>query len=144
MNLLLAAEVSLLLPQAREFFNEGQIAGKLNEQHFVTALSDGISSGRMFVLASGCPFRGAISGAMYQDLATGETCCMEYFWYVDRHERGSLGLRLIAEFEREAKKRGAIRVTMMHHVSAETDKFTHLYERRGYGLREQVFVKVIT
>lgn len=139
MNLLLPAEVPLLLPGARAFFAEGQIQGTLNEAHFVKTLAQGIDSGRMFVLSEG--FRGAISGTLFEDPATGELCCMEYFWYVDAHERGSLGVRLLAAFEHEAVRRGACRVLMMHHVSEQTEKFKHIYERRGYVLREQVFVR---
>lgn len=143
MKTLIAAEVPLLLPGAREFFAEGHIQGKLNEDHFVKALSDGIASERMFVLAEGCPFRGAIAGAVFQDLATGETCCMEYFWFVGRHERGTLGVRLLAEFEKECVQRGAVRISMMHHVTPESQKFEHIYGRRGYTLHEQVFVKQV-
>ena len=140
-RLISAAEVPLLLPQAREFFKEGQIQGTLNEPHFIQALTQQMQAGRMFVLAEGSPFRGAISGAMFEDLATGEPCCMEYFWYVDRNERGTLGVRLLASFEEQAVLRGARRILMMHHVSEQTEKFKHIYERRGYTLREQVFVR---
>jgi hypothetical protein len=137
-------EVVLLLPQARQFFREGQIDGALNEAHFVGQLTSLMRAGTMFVLADGAPFRGAIAGAVVNDLATGELVGTEYFWYVAREERGSLGVRLLAEFEREAKARGAVRVLMMHHVTPASAKFDHIYGRRGYRLREQLFVKALT
>lgn len=140
-RLITPAEVPLLLPQAREFFREGQIQGNLNEPHFIQALTQQMQVDRMFVLAEGSPFRGAIAGAMFEDLATGELCCMEYFWYVDRHERGTLGVRLLAAFEEHALCRGARRILMMHHVNEQTEKFKHIYERRGYVLLEQVYVR---
>jgi hypothetical protein len=142
-RLIQPSEVPLLLPQAREFFKEGAIQGALNEAHFVATLSTQMDAGSMFVLAEGAPFRGAIGGVVYQDLATGERCCMEYFWYVAAYERGSLGVRLLAEFEKEATARGAVRVSMMHHVTPDSKKFDHVYGRRGYTLREQVFVRTL-
>lgn len=142
MNLITAAEVPLLIPQAKEFFAEGEIDGKLDEKNFVKMVTANIEAGTMFVLAEGVPFRGAIAGVTYKDVATGDVCCMEHFWYVNQHERGSLGLRLLSAFENEAKARGAVRILMMHHVAPGADKFHHLYERRGYRLREQIFVKV--
>jgi hypothetical protein len=144
MNLIQAQEVPLLLPQARNFFAEGQISGKLNEKHFVQVLSSGIAEGRMFVVVEGFPYRGAIGGAMYTDLATGEFGCSEYFWYVAEEERGSLGIRLLAEFEKEARRRNAVRMLMMHFVTEKTEKFKTVYERRQFKLREQVFVKELS
>lgn len=140
-RLLGSHEVPLLIPQAREFFKEGNICGSLNEPYFIQALTTQIGAGRMFVFVEGSPFRGAIAGTMFEDLATGELCCMEYFWYVDAHERGSLGLRLLVAFEDEAVRRGARRLLMMHHVTPESAKFEHIYGRRGYTLHEQVFVR---
>lgn len=141
-RLISPAEVPLLIPQARAFFKEGNIQGTLNEPHFIQTLTAQMLTGRMFVFAEGSPFRGAIGATMFEDLATGETCCLEYFFYVDVHERGSLGIRLLAAFEEHAFCRGAVRLMMMHHVTEKSEKFKHFYERRGYTLREQVFVKV--
>lgn len=141
MKLLIPAEVPLLLPGAREFFLEGQISGKLNESHFCKVLTDGIETSRMFVIAHGAPLRGAIGGVLFDDMATGEPCCMEYFWYVHKQERGSVGIRLLDAFEKESKNRGAVRVLMMHHVTNGSERFDHIYERRGYHLREQIFVR---
>lgn len=134
-------EVPLLVPQAREFFKEAPIAGAFNEGHFVAQLEQHVKDKRALVLAAGVPFRGAIGGILFQDLATGESCCMEYFWYVAKEERGSLGIRLLDEFERRIKALAVKRIMMMHLVSPRSDKFQDIYERRGYALKERVFVK---
>jgi GNAT superfamily N-acetyltransferase len=136
-------EVPLLLPQAREFFKEGGICGELNDAHFTATLTKSLEARQAIVLVSGAPFRGAIAGVMFQDLATADWCCMEYFWYVAKEERGTLGLRLLDAFEKEAKSRGAVRIVMMHLENERAGKMQQLYERRGYKLREQIFVREV-
>lgn len=136
-------EVPLLLPQAREFFKEGGICGKLNDAHFTSTLTRSLEAKQAIVLVCGVPFRGAIAGVMFQDLATSDWCCMEYFWYVAKEERGSLGLRLLDAFEKEAKARGALRVLMMHLENERAGNMQKLYERRGYKFREQIFVREV-
>jgi GNAT superfamily N-acetyltransferase len=106
-------------------------------------LTTHLTSGNGFVLVAGEPIRGMISGIMFEDMSTGELCCMEFFWFVDPNERGSIGIRLLDALESEARKRGAVRVLMAHLASEKTAKFEKLYERRGYELKEQVFYKVV-
>lgn len=142
-RLLTAPEVPLLLPLAREFFSEGNLPGKLNELHSVSVLRTHIEKGTGFALAAGFPIRGMISGIMFQDMATAEFCCMEFFWYVSQEERGSLGVRLLSAWEDQAIKMGAVRLLMAHLHSPETEKFTKMYDRRGYRMREQIFVKEV-
>jgi hypothetical protein len=141
LRLLPAHEVPLLLPGARQFFADGLIAGQLHETHFVTTLAGHIERGSGFVVVAGQPLRGALAGILFQDLATAETCCMEFFWYVHASERGSLGVRLLAAFEQESFSRGAVRVIMAHFVNEKTSGFEALYTRRGYRMKEQLFQK---
>lgn len=141
-RLLSSSEVPLLLPGARAFFAEGNLIGELNEAHFVDSLQAYIDKGIGFVLVAGNPpFRGAIAGAIFPDFASGVPRCMEFFWYVNQQERGFIGVRLLKEFENEAKKRGADNVLMMHLVAGKQDQFSAFFERCGYKLREQVFAK---
>jgi len=143
-RLLTSAEVPFLLEGARAFFKEGNLIGELSESHFIQALQGYIESGVGFVLVSGNPpFRGSIAGAIFPDFATGRKRCMEFYWYVNKAERGFTGLRLLKAFEEEAKKRGAEHVLMMHLVAGQEEQFTHLYTRLGYTLKEQVFSKTI-
>ncbi len=144
-RLLTSAEVPFLLEGARSFFGEGNLIGKLDEAHFVKTLRGYIDSGIGFILVAGNPpFRGSIAGVVFPDFATGKPRCMEFFWYVPKEERGIVGLRLLRAFEVEAKNRGADHVLMMHLVAGQEEKFTHLFTRLGYTLREQVFAKQLT
>lgn len=141
LRLLTAAELPLLLPLIRAFFAEGNIPGKLNEPYAVKRLASHVEAGTGFAIADGVPIRGAICGILYEDMATAERCCMEFFWYVAKEERGSLGIRLLDALEKEAFKRGAVRVVMSHLSTDKTDRFDQMYARRGYTKREQIFIK---
>lgn len=141
LHLITAAEVPLLLPLIRQFFAEGNIPGKLNEPYAVATLTKHVEAGTGFVIAAGCPVRGAISGVMYPDMATAELCAVEFFWFVSPEERGSLGIRLLDAFEKEAFGRGAVRVMMSHLSTPKTERFESMYTRRGYMKREQIFIK---
>lgn len=145
---LAVAEIPLLLPLARQF-HATLLRGNLNdapldEQHFQKNLRHHLTTGSGFVLVAGMPIRGMICGIMFDDMSTAERCCMEFFWYVDPAERGSLGIRLLAALEAEAESRGAVRVLMAHLASEGLEKFGRMYERRGYALKEQVFVKPLS
>lgn len=142
-RLLSAPEIPLLLPLARAFYGEGNLSGKLNDLHAVKTFQEHVERGSGFVLAGGIPIRGMIAGILFRDLATADLCCMEYFWYVDASARGSLGVRLLDAWEREASRRGAKRMMMAHMHSEKTAQFTGLYERRGYRMKEQIFVKEV-
>lgn len=142
LRLLEAHEVPLLLPRAREFFAEGRIDGALNEAYFVQELSRRLLAQVAFVLVCGQPpFRGAICGVIFQDLATAERCCMEYFWYVAKEERGTLGLRLLVEGERIARERGARRLLMGHHWVGDAVAIENVFKRRSYQPREQIWAR---
>lgn len=132
-------EVALLLPGARAFFHEGHIDGQLNEAHFVKQLTAQIENGVGVCFTA--DFRGAIAAVFYLDLATAELCCMEYFWYVHAEERGSIGVRLLAALEAECERRGVRRLLMMHMVHEASERFDHLYRKRGYVHKEQLYVK---
>ena len=134
-------EVPLLLPLARAFYAEGNLPGALNEKHFVETLKNQINVGSCFVIVGGSPIRGTIAGIVFDDMMTSDRCCMECFWYVSSSERGSLGLRLLDAWENEALQRNASRLVMAHLHSENDERFTKLYGRRGYTMREQIFVK---
>lgn len=143
-RLLLADEVSFLLPLARGFYSEGNLPGKLNEQHCIENVRKIIESGNGFVLAAGFPIQGAICGLMFRDANTADPCCMEHFWYVLPEQRGSIGIRLLDAWEKEAISRGAKRLLMAHIHTDKTSKFTDLYERKGYRMQEQIFSKEVS
>lgn len=143
-RMLMEDEVPLLLPMARSFYKESGLRGHVNDEHFVGTLKRQILGGMVFVFVGGIPARGTIAGVISRDLASGELCCTEHFWYVDSSERGSLGVRLFHFFEKEATRRGAKRFIMSHILTnevADTEKFTKFYDRNGYREKERIFMK---
>lgn len=144
-RLLSVQEIPLLLPLARQF-HETLLRGNLNhaplnEAHFQKILTHHLMVGTGFILVAGSPIRGMICGIMFEDMSTAELCCMEFFWFVDKNERGSIGLKLLDALEAEARSRGAVRVMMAHLSSEGNDRFGRVYERKGFAIKEQIFVK---
>jgi GNAT superfamily N-acetyltransferase len=136
---LTAEEVPLLMPGAREFYAEGRLYGKLNEEHCAKTLASLIQAGSAVCFASA--FRGAIGGLFFPDLVTADLCCMEHFWFVRQEERGTLGVRLLKALEAECEQRGVRRLLLMHMIGPDREAFEHFYTRMGYELREQVYVR---
>lgn len=145
LRLLTAPELPLLLPLARQFHTSllhGNLNhAPLNEAHFQKVLAHHLNLGTGFIVVAGASVRGMICGIMFEDMSTAELCCMEFFWFVDKNERGSLGIRLLDALEAEARERGAVRIMMAHLASEGNDRFGKLYERKGFALKEQIFVK---
>jgi GNAT superfamily N-acetyltransferase len=138
------SEAAYLLPGARRFFAEGLVMGKLNEESFVKGVAGYLNAGvGIFLVYGDPPFQGAIGGAIYPDFPTGDIVATEFFWYVIPEHRGQAGVRLLKAFEEEAKRRGAVRLMMMHFESPKTAAFGHLYERLGYCKKEQIYAKVL-
>lgn len=143
LRLLMPEEVPLVLPLAREFFATGEIPGKLNEVHFVNLFRKQLAEGNAFIIAAGIPLRGMIAGFVHQDPFDGQLVCGELWWFVRKEERGSLGLRLFNAWEAEAKSRGAVRFQMAHLTGSKTDSLDRLFERKGYIMKEKIFVKEV-
>lgn len=142
-RLLGSSETSLMLPGGREFFGSGHIYGKLNEDHFVRTMASYIETGAAFVVCKVEDgfLQGALGAAVVKDVATGDLTCSELFFHVTASKRGLLGIRLMAEAEKEARRRGARRMFMMHMMTPGAIDVGLLYERRGFALKEKIFSK---
>ncbi len=68
----------------------------------------------------------------------------ESVWYITKKERqGSVGIRLIREFENKCKELGAHLIVMVHMSNLYADVLDKLYKVRGYKLAENHYLKVI-
>lgn len=144
-RLLQADEVPLLEPLVQSFFDEGDLSGKFDPKYAEGILKGHLKADTGFAIVTGTPIHGGICAMMYPDMATGELCCCEWFWYVQKeHRNGSVGYKLLQSFENEAMRRGAVRITMMHLIRNDHSdtQLQALYERRGYVLKEQVYTKI--
>jgi GNAT superfamily N-acetyltransferase len=74
------------------------------------------------------------------DLHYPRLIAIETFWYVTPEQRGS-GLKLIKAFEAWAKRNDCDACAMIHLADSFEERLPKLYERLGYELAEQHFVK---
>ncbi len=85
---------------------------------------------------------GVIGGIAHPDLYSGDLIASEFFWFVQRDYRGAHGMKLYFLFEkwaREEKRCSQIRMACL--MDSNPDQMAALYERMGYQLCEQQFVK---
>jgi GNAT superfamily N-acetyltransferase len=138
-----AAEVPLLLPGARCFFEEGRLPGQLNAESFVNGWRGMLASGVGVLLgafdADG-NICGAIGGSIFPDFQTNDLVATEFFWFALPDRRGQ-GLRLLRAFEQRAAERGAARIVMVHLEDLNAESMGKLYARLGYRLRERIYFK---
>ncbi len=82
-------------------------------------------------------------GASYvPDLYCGVPGAQSQFWFVDvRHRAGSTSVRLFAEFEREAKARGAQKYFVGYKQGVHEEAMKDFFLRRGYVLGENIYWK---
>lgn len=138
-----ADELRVILPGARLFFAEGALPGRLNEEHFMASFASFIKADLGVVLAAFGPdqsFWGAIAGVAFPDVATGDLTANELFWFVLPEHR-KCGIKLLAAFEEEMRRRGCIRIHMVHLYNQSGEKLDRFYERKGYRPLEIAFTK---
>jgi GNAT superfamily N-acetyltransferase len=76
------------------------------------------------------------------DLYSGKMTAVELYWFVFTDKRGC-GKLLIDAFEESAKSKGCVRTAMIHLVDSYPETLRAFYEKRGYHLVEQQYVKEI-
>lgn len=146
-RLLTGPELPLLLPTAHRFFDEGRIAGSLDEGLFIRTWAAHIKAGSGIVLVDETEtgeLKGSIGGFVVPDQFTGDIVAHEGYWYVNpQHRKGLTGVRLLREFEAEAARRGAKRILMIYIHQPQAAKFDKFYERAGYKPLEVVYSKEV-
>jgi len=130
------------IPLYYRFFEEGELSGKPDPHTFVGGVKRLIDTGIVLSLVDDeGRVKGAIGGAIYDDYISGDVSCTEAFWFVGKEYRGTGGLRLLKEFEKEANARGASRIWMVHLLSLNSEKMERYYLRSGYELKEKFYLK---
>jgi len=67
---------------------------------------------------------------------------VEIAWYIDPDHRGTrVALKMINEYERWAKEAGAVCTNMINLEVLNGDKVARMYNKRGYTLVENTFLK---
>lgn len=133
------AEVAKMGPA---FFAESGVPGEFIPEVFTVKWASLIEQGLGFILGL---FRedklvGAFGAIVAEDLNDAKLVANECFWFVSPEARGR-GFELLISYEEEARKRGAVRCSMIHLLSLQADRLAELYIRRGYKPIETSYFK---
>lgn len=129
----------------RNFFREsiGDYGLNLNEKTISKTLSN-YSNGYIGIIAEiddkiiGC-IGGLVAASMFDE---GQLVGQETMWFVDREFRnGKVGIKLIEEFEKECKNRGANLIVMVHMGNLNAEILDKVYKHRNYKLLERQYIK---
>jgi GNAT superfamily N-acetyltransferase len=142
------AHFSLTREAAHEFFEESQLPGKLDYDHWIERWNELYNAGVGTIMAyigANQEVRGIMGALCTRCMMTGDMEGCELFWYVRQPYRGTpAGIRLLMEFERWAKERQAVRVKMIHLMSINAETLMELYKRFGYTPLERAYIKNFT
>lgn len=125
-----------------EFYKESGLLGQFIPDVFVAKWTTFINLGVGFILGL---FRdgklaGGFGAIVSDDFNDGAIVASECFWFVSAKARGR-GFELLIAYEEEARKRGAVRCSMIHLLSLQPNRLGELYERRGYKPIETAYMK---
>ena len=126
------------------FYDEGvdRYGFGLNDEHLESAYFRWIEGHiGLFLLKDG-EVIGGIAGLLIPYILNLDTFYFhEMFWYVDPEYRAKgWGIRLLTEAEREAKRRGA-KLIMMVHAHSMPQEMDSIYRRLGYRICETNYIK---
>lgn len=96
----------------------------------------------VFLMQNGDTIAGGIGGELKIDPISGRTLLVEMFWFVLPEFRGTtIGLRLLANFEKWGKDHGAAHTCMIAMENSMPQEMDRLYRRIGYRKLETTYVK---
>lgn len=101
-----------------------------------------------FLLVGAFDERGAalgyICGEVRQDIYTNQICAFELIWAVgDRYRKSGVGLALLAGWEAECKKMGAVKSYMGCGAFCHPEILRGLYPKIGYQLHSESYFKIL-
>ncbi len=137
-------EVSLCIEGGKSFFDEGNMPGGFDPDHFAKAWGSIIQTGRGSIIGSfeGETIAGALGAILCPNLFNRRQFAVESFWYVLPEFRNSLhGIRLLREYERWARDKGLDDAFMIHLENLQPERLKGIYERFGYSLIETNYHK---
>lgn len=105
------------------------------ESSFLDYWTSVISSGQGFMLLlehKDGDIIGGAGGVVTNFQTSSVLNCVEMFWWVSPEFRGVHGMRLFAEYEQEAKRRGAKRLLMAYMANSMPEKLEKFYAAKGF------------
>jgi hypothetical protein len=135
-----------ILAIAHEFYDEGSLAGKLNEHTFIHDWAHFVELGLGVYLAALKDGKviGVLGGVLHRDPPTGDMHASEAFWFVGKIYRG-VGLQLFKAYEEWAVMAGAKRISMVHLENEKSNtRLSELYIKSGYRKVETTYLKEVS
>jgi GNAT superfamily N-acetyltransferase len=129
---------------ANEFFEESQLPGALDFHYWVKRWGEvfDMKMGTIIAYMNDGELKGFMGALIFPCWMTGHTEALEAFWYVRKPYRGTtIGIKILKEYERWARERGAVRVKMVHLEVINADMLEKIYLRMGYSKLERVYSK---
>lgn len=136
------------LPQIEEigkaFADEAKYPSGFNLSAFLDVWNPVMDAGfgEILVYKEGERIVGALGMMVLPDMFSGVSVASELFWYVlPSHRATRAGVELFYRFENLGKLRGARKFIMAHLALLTPKKLQDFYEKNGYELVEQTFLK---
>lgn len=141
-KMLAISELPELAKLGPQFYEESGLPGKFVPEYWVGKWASLIRSGVGFVLGL---FKdglivGGFGAIVSEDFNNGDLVAAECFWFVNKEHRGP-GFGLMRAYEREARRRGAKRASMIHLQGLQPERLSELYQRCGYRKTETAYIK---
>lgn len=131
-------DMSALLDMAHRFAEEAQLPAPICPASMGATFCNLIENGVLLTDGKHCAAGALIYPAFFN---ASYTLASEFFWWVEREARGSLGPMLLTALEEECRDRGAHSLTMMTLETVRPVAVGRLYERRGYRPQEHHYIK---
>ncbi len=135
-------ETNKLTGLGKQFWSEANLPGEFVPSVFTRNWSRIISMGAGAVFGSfeNGECIGAIGIIITNDISNDDRVAEEAFWFVDKSHR-SIGLRLLTHAIHYVKASDCKRMAMANLAALEMDRIGKLYERMGFHLLEQKYLK---
>jgi GNAT superfamily N-acetyltransferase len=137
------ADIPQLLRFGKHFVGAAPYGGKADEASICSQLRRCIDEGLAFVADKDGQLIGGIVGissALWYDQST--RVAAELAWWVEpAHREGLTAFKLLNAFENKAKELGHSKCVMMLITLMQGESIGRIYERRGFRLTEQAYIK---
>lgn len=136
-------EFDLLIPLGEEWFKEDNPLKGFNPEKSINSFINLVSSGVGYIIGyfnGEGVLKGGLVFIITPDFFTNDILAQELCWFVSKGSRGA-GIKLLKEYERLAKEKGANQIALCHMVGYQDEQLDRVYNKFGYTLVDKIFRK---
>ena len=137
-------ELPLCVSFGYQFFEEFQLRGVFNPEHFLKTWEGFFWSvpSTVIGLYRNEELIGGMGAIVSPDMFTGDQVATELFWYIGHaHRTGTGALRILRAYEEWGRRLDVHELRISHFKMRNDEQLQRLYEHRGYVLLEQGYQK---